>query len=125
MNDWTWKVIGEVKMNRRFVKKPLEIEAFRYGFDEMPEWGTHESIRHYWSADPKENYLLIKTLEGMMKADVGDYVIKGIKGEIYPCKADIFEASYDEVPCAYVAKVGAPFDAKVWAQPGNIIPCSE
>lgn len=41
------------------------------------------------------NYPNIKTLEGVMRVDVGDYIIKGIKGEFYPCKPDIFEASYD------------------------------
>ncbi len=40
------------------------------------------------------DHLLIDTLEGTMLADVGDYVIQGIKGEIYPCKPEIFEASY-------------------------------
>ena len=39
---------------------------------------------------------VIETLEGDMRADVGDYVIRGVKGEIYPCKPDIFAATYDE-----------------------------
>lgn len=39
----------------------------------------------------------IKTLEGTMHADNGDYIIKGVKGEIYPCKPDIFEATYEKV----------------------------
>ena len=115
-------------MSRRFVKKPLEIEAFRIGYDEAPAWfvDADECIPTWGSVDGcntvQPTKAMILTLEGTMQADTGDYVIKGIKGEIYPCKADIFEESYDEVPCAYVAKVGAPFDAKVWAQPGNIIP---
>lgn len=41
--------------------------------------------------------LFIKTLEGVMKADKGDYIIKGIKGEYYPCKPDIFEQTYERV----------------------------
>lgn len=41
--------------------------------------------------------LEIETLEGVMKANVGDYIIKGVKGEIYPCKADIFEMTYDKI----------------------------
>ena len=39
--------------------------------------------------------LFIKTLEGTMTAEIGDYIIKGIKGEFYPCKPDIFEATYE------------------------------
>lgn len=41
--------------------------------------------------------LMIKTLEGAMKADIGDYIIKGVNGEFYPCKPDIFEKTYEEV----------------------------
>jgi hypothetical protein len=41
--------------------------------------------------------LMIKTLEGEMKASIGDYIIKGVKGEFYPCKPDIFEKTYEEV----------------------------
>jgi len=44
-----------------------------------------------------EQEIAIETLEGEMRATVGDYIIKGVKGEFYPCKPDIFEASYDEV----------------------------
>lgn len=42
-----------------------------------------------------EHYLTIATLEGEMKASVGDYIIKGVEGEIYPCKPDIFKKTYD------------------------------
>lgn len=45
----------------------------------------------------EEDGLVIKTLEGNMKASIGDYIIKGIKGEYYPCKPDIFEATYELV----------------------------
>lgn len=41
--------------------------------------------------------VVISTLEGMMKANIGDYVIKGVQGEFYPCRADIFESTYEEV----------------------------
>ena len=41
--------------------------------------------------------LLISTLEGQMRADVGDWVIRGVKGEFYPCKPDIFAATYEPV----------------------------
>ena len=45
----------------------------------------------------KQGYIEIETLEGIMKANFGDYIIKGIKGEFYPCKPDIFQATYKEV----------------------------
>ena len=41
--------------------------------------------------------MIIKTLEGNMAANIGDYVIKGVKGEIYPCKPDIFNMTYEQV----------------------------
>lgn len=82
-------------MSRRFIKKPLEIEAFRFGLDNTPEWFTGDDVE---TVESKEDfYCLIRTLEGTMRGEIGDYIIKGIKGEIYPCKADIFEASYDEI----------------------------
>jgi len=42
-------------------------------------------------------YLTIKTLEGTMRADIGDWIIRGVKGELYPCKPDIFEQTYEPV----------------------------
>ena len=60
--------------------------------------------------------LLIRTLEGEMKAQPGDWIIRGIAGEVYPCKPDIFEATYESAPqpeAASVAKTGKwPDDAK-------------
>lgn len=43
------------------------------------------------------DHLVIKTLEGDHRADIGDYIIQGVKGELYPCKPDIFEMTYEEV----------------------------
>lgn len=80
-----------------YQKKPLIIEAFRFGFDEQPEWCLHsEQVRH--SSNTDCDWLEIETLEGTMRANHGYYIIKGIKGEIYSCKDDIFESSYDLVP---------------------------
>lgn len=59
----------------KFRKKPVEIEA------EGPITEVQE----------------IETLEGVMRADVGDYIITGVKGERYPCKPDIFELTYEPV----------------------------
>ena len=81
----------------KFRKKPVVVEACRYMIDiYMPDWFmdkvTDNTIIIY--ADVTCD---IKTLEGTMKAGYGDYIIKGVKGELYPCKPDIFKQTYDEV----------------------------
>ena len=45
--------------------------------------------------DPRDGRLMIATLEGVMHANLGDWIIKGVQGEFYPCKPDIFEATYE------------------------------
>ena len=81
----------------------MVIEAFEYdgdmvdknGLSYVPEWAEksiEDGIMFYEDWD-----LFIKTLEGRMLADVGDYIIQGVQGEIYPCKPDIFKATYDFV----------------------------
>lgn len=77
---------------RRYRKRPVEVEAALLTADNVAEvagW-CHA---HTASTD----HLLISTLEGIMRADLGDYVIRGIKGEYYPCKPVIFEATYEEL----------------------------
>ena len=62
-----------------------------------PEYhATHFYCPHcsFVSTDP---HLIVKTLEGDMKASIYDYIIKGVNGEFYPCKPDIFEKTYEEV----------------------------
>lgn len=92
----------------KYRKKPVVIEAFRYngklhGADGkycVPDWAIEaykKEVMYYgvlkMGEPPCE--LFIDTLEGTHHVSVGDYVIKGIKGELYPCKPDIFEASYE------------------------------
>jgi len=75
----------------RFRKKPVVIEAFEYD-------GTLGSIPTAWWAAMfigSDGELYIKTLEGDMHAEKGDWLIMGIKGELYPCKPDIFVATYE------------------------------
>lgn len=86
-----------------FKKKPVVIEAFKWTGDmfqnEDPEWIV-EAIQEgtvYFGSIKAEAIMKIDTLEGTMIAQRGDYIIKGIKGEIYPCKPDIFEATYEAV----------------------------
>ena len=90
----------------RYRKKPVVIEAFKWTGGpaqlEDPEWIVDAIKRQeVWFGvnDEKDTnpIMFIATLEGTHRANVGDYIIKGIKGEIYPCKPDIFEATYEDV----------------------------
>lgn len=77
----------------KYIKKQVKIEAFQYLIDEQPVWFKNAVKCKKIKFDLFDN-CLIETLEGVMRADKGDYIIKGIKGKIYPCKSDIFEQSY-------------------------------
>jgi len=91
----------------KYRKKPIIIEAFKFGIDYMPDWfcdaRTRNDVITYGKKtchDPFEDNLshaTIKTLDGDHRADIGDYIIKGVKGELYPCKPDIFAMTYDLV----------------------------
>lgn len=81
----------------KYRKKPVVIEAFRFQIDEtMPDWFNEKRITNDIVTN-EDGTCEIKTLEGTMKADYGDYIIKGVKNEIYPCKPDIFEQTYEPV----------------------------
>lgn len=84
----------------QFRKKPVVIEAFQFNpptpFTDAPAWLSRallDGVAWYQGGDAP--YLTIRTLEGDHRADVGDWIIQGIKGELYPCKPDIFAATYD------------------------------
>ena len=91
------------------VKKPVEIDymiwtgqnhrgMFNFLFDnENPSQQTltTEGKNFYIAHDKCPGGLIIKTLEGEHIASIGDYIIKGVKGEFYPCKPDVFELTYD------------------------------
>lgn len=85
----------------KFRKKPVVIEAVQFtdpGLYPVYAKFCGESIGALQNnQDMTEWRLQIVTLEGLMTASLGDWLIKGIKGEIYPCKADIFEATYEPV----------------------------
>jgi hypothetical protein len=88
-------------MNKFYVKKSLRIAAFKLGTDTLPDWFKKEMNVSVWLLEGTQGRLLgakIETLEGVMIAQPGDYLLQGIKGEIYPCKPDIFEASYNQAP---------------------------
>ena len=88
----------------KYRKKPVVIEAFKFdgyfigfvGEPYAPLWafeGLHTGVLIIES----QGDLYVNTLEGKMLVSIGDYIIKGIQGELYPCKPDIFEATYELV----------------------------
>ena len=95
----------------QYRKKPVVIEARQFTVDWAGDWREPWHSLAEWcggtahrpaemdddgwcSGDP---VIDIKTLEGTMRADVGDWIIQGVQGEFYPCKPDIFEATYEAV----------------------------
>jgi len=82
----------------KYRKKPVVIEAMEFTDetkDQVRAWLTCTCYAE-WNEDGKP-ILKIQTLEGDMTAQFGDFVIKGIKGEFYPCKPDIFKETYEKV----------------------------
>lgn len=80
-------------MIKKFRKKPVIIEAIQWNgenLSEIDEFTKNEVKNH-------ESVLIIPTLEGDMYASLNDYIIKGVNGEFYPCKPDIFDKTYEEV----------------------------
>lgn len=83
----------------KYRKKPVVIEAMQFNgnvvLSDFQQW--------LMKVDPErkclyvEDKLSIHTLEGVMTADFGDFIIQGVKGELYPCKPDIFYATYEQV----------------------------
>lgn len=87
----------------RYRKKPVVIEAFPVGealrcaahdWDGLPDWlaDAYENGAIIFAAD----HVIIPTLEGSMRGDRPDQIIRGVQGELYPCKPDIFAATYDK-----------------------------
>ena len=80
----------------RFRKRPVEIEAFRLPLGgEMPVWLTMAASSGRIS--PHGDGAKIETLEGLLTAAPGDWIIRGVKGELYSCKPDVFALTYEAV----------------------------
>ena len=91
---------GGKKMKYR--KKPVIIDAFQLNSRGIvnEDWfldavSRNDIITYNFGKHPEDAYCEIKTLEGTMRANTGDYIIRGVNGEIYPCKPDIFEKTYE------------------------------
>src|SRR5881275_2799125 len=86
----------------QFRKKPVVIEAFQFkqptSVNDAPKWLTEAVIRNDFLVVDGVAHII--TLEGIMTAKPGDWIIRGVKGEIYPCKPDIFAATYEPAPAA-------------------------
>jgi hypothetical protein len=81
----------------RYRKKPVEIEAWRFAgsWASAYEIINQDASMVWQSGDDDQGLVFINTLEGQMRADPGDWIIRGVQGEFYPCKPDIFEATYE------------------------------
>ena len=87
-------------MTTKFRKKPVVIEAMRHTGDADRCRAIHKWLDIDHNGDdgsPCGQPIFIDTLEGLMEASVGDWIIRGVQGEFYPCKPDIFEATYEQV----------------------------
>ena len=88
----------------KYRKLPVEIEAFIWtggpDQEEDPAWicsKLRDGTVRIHNIPDNGIHMAIETLEGVMIARPGDYIIKGVKGEVYPCKPDIFEMTYEKV----------------------------
>lgn len=82
-------------MINKYTKKPVEIEALQFNgnnFEEVENFTISGDLYYKENGD-----MFVATLEGEHKVSVGDFIIKGVKGEFYPCKPDIFEMTYEKV----------------------------
>jgi hypothetical protein len=93
---------GRERKRVKYRKKPIEVEALQLvegsgDPHDVAKWCGGRVVNNFGHPSGKVA-IAIRTLEGEMTAQYGDWIIKGIKGEFYPCKSDIFEASYEPVP---------------------------
>lgn len=93
----------------KYRKKPVEVDAIQWDGNNLVQcirfMGQRVNLADRIESDKFDDYreiirkngLKINTLEGVMNVDIGDYIIRGIKGEFYPCKPDIFDRTYEQV----------------------------
>lgn len=86
---------------KKYRKKPVVIEALQFvdepvRLEELSVFIKDQDLVVSYK-DPENPKLILETLEGTVEASVGDYIIKGVHNEYYPCKPDIFKETYDEV----------------------------
>lgn len=81
----------------KFRKKPVVIEARKLTHESMSEVMPWCQSTNFWTRGPMRSVtgIIVPTLEGQHEAAFGDWIIKGVMGEFYPCKPDIFAATYE------------------------------
>jgi len=80
----------------KYRKKPVIIEAVQFdGTDKSVDWLLHQLINN--EIGRSCNKLYIKTLEGVMEASIGDFIIQGVNGEVYPCRSREFALYYEPI----------------------------
>lgn len=94
----------QVGDDMEYRKRPVEVEAFIFYKEPIPDWFMDKVTSNdvvlvdcNYDLDCLDPHCLIRTLEGTMRGNPGDYIVEGVQGEIYPCKPDIFESTYEKV----------------------------
>lgn len=80
----------------KYRKKPIVVEAIQWDGKTTSAFDMYHQWNKGWTHDVNKGELYIATLEGVMTASKGDWIIRGVNGEFYPCKPDIFEATYEK-----------------------------
>ena len=90
---------------KKYRKKPVVIEAIQFKYDPDNLIEILIEIQEFMQSELKISYenpdapvIKIETLEGVMDVSIGDWIIKGVNGEFYPCKEEVFLKSYEEMP---------------------------
>ena len=84
----------------KYIKKPVVIEAFQFGEEKPLDWfdeACESGVARVYINEDGDMCAKIETLEGTHRANMEDYIIHGVKGELYPCKPDIFAMTYERV----------------------------
>lgn len=79
----------------KYKKKPVTVEAFRLGYESFPKWA--EEALFDGTLRIENDHVIVRTLEGVMTASMGTFIVKGVDNELYPCQADIFYQTYERV----------------------------
>lgn len=76
----------------KYIKRPIVIEAYKLFEEDIPSW--YKRALESGSIKINKNEIIVTTLEGEMRCGEGDYIIQGVRGELYPCNGDIFAQTY-------------------------------
>lgn len=116
----------------QFRKNPVVIDAIQFTKEDKNRAFNFITCNHYADWDSADNPTIrIETTEGEMTASLGDWIIKGVKGEFYPCKPDIFALTYEPAALSALAQEQAPMKAKRpeavtgWSGDAEAYPCDE